>query len=467
MFPLNHLKGEKIAIFGLARSGMSLARSAAAGGVEAVLYDGNEEAMKRARSEGFETRDLMADDGFDGIDKLIVSPGIPHLYPNMNPVIARAIKCGVAIDNDISLLFGEIAHHKSGKTPPRVIAITGSNGKSTTSALIHHCLGELGYETHLGGNIGRGVFDLAPPSPGAVYVLELSSYQTELALNLSPDIAVFTNLSPDHLDRHGGMGGYFAAKARLFTGTLPASIIGIDEAEGAFLAAHLAGLGADVSRVHIAGGENKADDEMPKDSEISVTSGVLSEGSGAQGFHFDLRQLASLPGAHNWQNAAAAFGALRALGVEAAKIMSAMQSFGGLAHRCQLLGEARGVRIVNDSKATNADAARHALGAFDNILWIAGGRAKEGGIESLRPFFPRIKRAYLIGEAAEDFAKTLGATPHLLAGDLEIAMKAARADCAPGDVVLLSPACASFDQYPDFEKRGEAMISLAKSLFDL
>jgi UDP-N-acetylmuramoylalanine--D-glutamate ligase len=294
-----------------------------------------------------------------------------------------------------------------------------------------------------------------------VVVLELSSYQIEIARALQPDIAVFLNLSPDHFDRHGGLGGYFAAKRRLFTQGGPArSIIGIDENEGRFLANAMreeAGTGDPVITVSVTrkpGGPGW---------EVFARKGFLTEWRGGrQMASIDLRGIATLPGAHNHQNACAAYAAARSLGLGPRQVEAAMGSYPGLPHRAQTVAVWRGVRIVNDSKATNADAAEKALLSYERIRWIAGGRAKAGGIEPLRPLFPRVAKAYLIGEAAGEFAATLGETPHVVAGTLAAAVAAALAEAGEGETVLLAPACASFDQFASFEARGEAFEALVR-----
>ena len=343
-----------------------------------------------------------------------------------------------------------------------VVAITGSNGKSTTTALTAHVLAEAGRPVQVGGNIGRGVLDLDPAADGMVVVLELSSYQIELARALQPDIAVFLNLTPDHFDRHGGLGGYFAAKRRLFTQGGPArSIIGIDENEGRFLANAMreeAGSGDPVITVSVT--------RKPAGVgwQVHARKGFLSEWRhGRQGASIDLRAMATLPGAHNHQNACAAYAAARTLGIAPRQVEAALASYPGLAHRSELVATWRGVKIVNDSKATNVDSAGKALSSFERIHWIAGGRPKEGGIAALRPLFPRVAKAYLIGEAAQDFAATLGETPHVVAGTLDAAVAAALAEAEEGDVVLLAPACASFDQYESFEHRGAAFVAAVKA----
>ncbi|MFB0993987.1 MAG: UDP-N-acetylmuramoyl-L-alanine--D-glutamate ligase, partial [Paracoccaceae bacterium] len=336
---------------------------------------------------------------------------------------------------------------------PRIVAVTGSNGKSTTSALIAHILDEVGRPWQLAGNIGRGVLDIEPATDGEVIVLELSSYQTELARALTPDVAVFTNLSPDHLDRHGGMGGYFAAKQRLFTeGGPDRAVIGVDEMEGQFLANQLSASGADDRVIRISASQKLHAFAWS----VSVRKGFLAEWRrGKQVAAIDLRPMQGLPGMHNHQNAAAAYAALRSLGIAPKKIEAALATFNGLPHRRQTIGEKNGVRFVNDSKATNVDSARMALQAFDRILWIAGGQAKEGGIADLKGDLKAVIKAYLIGDAAVEFSQNLGETPFEICGTMASAVSRAVAEALAGDVVLLSPAATSFDQYDNFEKRGE------------
>lgn len=465
MIPVRGYAGRRVAVLGLGRSGLSAARALAAGGAEPVCWDDAEAARAAAAAEGFPLADLTRPEAFRGVAAMIVSPGIPHLYPAPHPAVAAATEAGAVLDNDVGLFFRSFATEDwaAMDTPPRVVCVTGTNGKSTTTALIHHILTAAGTPAQIGGNIGRGVLDLDPGRPGEVVVLELSSYQIELARALSPDIAVFLNLRPDHLDRHGGMGGYFAAKRRLFAeGGPERSVIGVDEPEGRFLAQQLredARTGDPVIRISVA--------RQLREAGWAVTArrGFLSEWRlGRQVASLDLRDLPALPGVHNHQNACAAWAVARALGLAPKAIAAAMQGFAGLPHRCQLVAEIGGVRFVNDSKATNADAAEKALGAFRRIRWIAGGRPKAGGIAPLSPLFDRIVKAYLIGEAAEAFAATLGDVPHVVAGTLERAVALAAAEAEPGDVVLLSPACASFDQFDSFEARGARFAELVAAL---
>ena len=455
MIPVRGLEGRKVAVLGLGRSGLATARALLAGGAEALVWDDSPEARGRAEAEGFTVHDLTRAKAWEGVALLVTSPGIPHLYPAPHPLIARAWQEGVPVDNDIGLFFRSFAtgDWERFDTAPRVIAVTGSNGKSTTAALIHHILRANGTEAQLAGNIGRGVLDLDPATDGTVVVLELSSYQTDLARALTPDIAVFTNLSPDHLDRHGGPGGYFAAKRRLFAeGGPDRAVIGVDEAEGRYLANQMAEAPGDDRVIRVSSGQKL---DGPGWS-VFARKGFLAEWrKGRQVASIDLRGIPGLPGAHNHQNACAAYAATRALGLPPKGIEAALRSFEGLPHRSQRVGEAGGVSYVNDSKATNVDSAAKALQAFPRIRWIAGGLGKEGGIAALAPHLGAVAKAYLIGHSARDFALQLGATPHEICETMARAVARAAEEAEPGDTVLLAPAAASFDQYPNFEKRGE------------
>ncbi len=463
MIPVRGVEGARIGVLGLGRSGLSAARALRAGGAEPVCWDDNPEARERAEAEGFEVADLSHPRAFETIASLIVSPGIPHLYPSPNKVVAAAQEAGVPVDNDIGLFFRSLAlpEWDNFDLAPRVIAVTGSNGKSTTSALIHHLLLEAGKSVQLAGNIGRGVLDLDPPGDGGIVVLELSSYQTDLARALTPDVAVFTNFSPDHLDRHAGLGGYFAAKRRLFAeGGPDRAIIGVDEPEGRYLAGQLS--------------EGPTDDRVIRVSVerklsgpgwcVGARKGFLSEyRKGRQVASIDLRAVPGLPGAHNHQNACAAYAACRTLGLAPRIIEQGFASFAGLPHRSQRIAEKDGVIFVNDSKATNVDSALKALQAFDNIRWICGGLEKEGGLAALAPALSHVRKAYVIGREAAQFALQLEGVKAEICTEMAQAVQSAMAEAEAGDVVLLAPAAASFDQYDNFEKRGEDFMAEVRS----
>ena len=459
MIPVRGYEGARIAILGLGRSGLSVARALRTGGACPLCWDDNPAARQAARAEGFDLAELTRAGAFDDIVRLIVSPGIPHLYPAPNRAVRAALLAGVPVDNDIGLFFQSLGQGAWADLdqPPKVVAVTGSNGKSTTSALIHHVLETAGKPARLAGNIGRGVLDIDPPGDGGIVVLELSSYQIDLARALTPDVAVFTNLSPDHLDRHGGLGGYFAAKRRLFAeGGPDRAVLGVDEDEGLYLAGQLAEGPADARVIRVSVTRRLAGPGWS----VFARKGFLSEyRKGRQVGAIDLRDIKSLPGAHNHQNACAAYAAARALGLAPRMIEQGFQSFAGLPHRSQVIAEAGGVTFVNDSKATNTDAALRALLAFDRIRWICGGLEKPGGLAALAPGLAHVVRAYVIGRDAARFALGLDGVEAEICTSMARAVARAMQDAQPGDTVLLAPAAASFDQYDNFEKRGEDFIA--------
>jgi UDP-N-acetylmuramoylalanine--D-glutamate ligase len=465
MIPVRGVEGQRIVVLGLGRSGLSAARSLTAGGAEALCWDDSPDTRAEAEAKGLQIHDLSRRDAWEGVAALIVSPGIPHLYPEPNKWVARAMVEGVPVDNDVGLFFRSLATPEWDRLeqPPKVIAVTGSNGKSTTSALIHHCLMVAGRESQLAGNIGRGVLDIEPPGDGGVVVLELSSYQTDLARALTPDVAVFTNLSPDHLDRHGGVGGYFAAKRRLFAeGGPDRAVIGVDEFAGVYLANQMAeGPGDDrVIRVSVEGKIDGAG------WSVFARKGFLSEYRKARQLaSIDLRGVRGLPGTHNHQNACAAYGALRAIGLAPKVVEQGFQSFEGLPHRSQIVGERDGVVFVNDSKATNVDAAAKALAAFARVRWIVGGQMKDGGLSGLEQVLGHVVKAYVIGRQAREVALEIAETEHEVCETMAVAVARAAAEAEPGDTVLLAPAAASFDQYDNFERRGEDFVAeVAKAI---
>ena len=457
MLELGGVAGRRFLVIGLGRSGRAAYRSLEASGAHVRAWDDDESERKAAQADGFALGDPGRDDVLKDLETVVVSPGVPHLYPHPSPAVTSVLKAGVPLDNDIGLFFSRIRNRGGapGAVPEKVIAVTGSNGKSTTTALINHILNVSGRRSEAAGNIGRAVLELS--TGGGFVVLEVSSYQAELARCLDPDISVFLNFSPDHLDRHGGIGGYFSAKTRLFGGpSLAHAVIGIDEVEGRYLAARTEGQAglSSLSRVGLR------DPSLVMRSGTSVLNGRLVEFlRGVEISSLDLERFGNLRGIHNHQNACAAFSACRCIGLTPEQIGSAMETFPGLEHRMQILGTFRGVQCVNDSKATNARSAEMALNAFRRIRWIAGGLAKEGGITSLSSGLENVAKAYLIGSSAREFAEHLGSLEHEICGDLSNAVKRAFAEAAPGDTILLSPAAASFDQYPDFERRGDHFAS--------
>ncbi|WP_377512949.1 UDP-N-acetylmuramoyl-L-alanine--D-glutamate ligase [Octadecabacter sp. R77987] len=459
MIPVQGYAGHKVAVLGLGRSGLATARALVAGGATPIVWDDGQPARDFAETEGFTVTDLTKQGALEGVAALITSPGIPHLYPAPHPAIAAAWAAGVPVDNDIGLFFRSFATQDwdNFERTPQVVAITGSNGKSTTSALIHHILTEAGRPAQLAGNIGRGVLDIDPAHDGEVIVLELSSYQTDLARALTPDVAVFTNLSPDHLDRHAGAGGYFAAKRRLFAeGGPDRAVIGVDEPEGGYLANQLSEGTGDDRVIRVSSGQKLTGSGW----NVFARKGFLAEWrKGRQVGAIDLRDIAGLPGAHNHQNACAAYAACRTLGLGPKQIEAALHSFGGLPHRSQRIAEQGGVAYVNDSKATNVDSAAKALQAFRNIRWICGGLEKEGGLDGLLPHTGSVVKAYVIGREAAAFAVQLRGVEAEVCTDMATAVTRAVAEAQDGDTVLLAPAAASFDQYDSFEKRGDDFIA--------
>jgi UDP-N-acetylmuramoylalanine--D-glutamate ligase len=436
-----------VAVLGLGKSGIVAAEALRRGGAQVMAWDDGAAARDVAARRGF---GLVAPDDVDWTRcrALVISPGIPHLHPAPHPAAAAARAHGVEIIGDIELL-------RRAAPTRRWVGITGTNGKSTTTALIGHALSACGIDARVGGNIGVPALALEPPGEAGAYVLEMSSYQLEISPSVSFDVALLLNVTPDHLDRHGGMDGYVAAKRAIFRGQGPATtaILGVDDPI-------CARLHEDMRRGHA--GITRAISAARRDAvDVSAAGGILVDAiDGTPREIADLRAIATLPGQHNWQNAAAAYAACRAMGAPGEAIAAAFASYPGLPHRQERVGAQDGVVFVNDSKATNADAAAKALGCYDAIWWIAGGLAKAGGIDPLAPWFPRIRGAYLIGDAADAFAATLAraGVRHRICGTLDAALEAAAADAAratdPARVVLLSPACASFDQFPNFEARG-------------
>ncbi|HVC63389.1 MAG TPA: UDP-N-acetylmuramoyl-L-alanine--D-glutamate ligase [Acetobacteraceae bacterium] len=462
-FPTDLFAGSRFAVVGLGRNGLAVARALLAMGAEVAAWD--DAAAVRAAAGGLPLRDPRAGDF--AFDALVLSPGIPHLLPQPHPAAERARAAGVAILSDADLLFQAVRRAGS---RARFVGITGTNGKSTTTALLAHIVACAGAPVAAGGNLGTAALALPLLPDDGVYVLEMSSYMLERLATLRFDVAAMLNLSPDHLDRHGDMAGYMAAKRAIFArqaaGDL--AVVGMDDADSRAMAAWLRDRPAQVVAVSGEMHESPPNPLPQGEGEPFVLLSLLSPVSPVPPFSLALSDAPALPGAHNAQNAAAAYAIARFLGVPGDAIARAMTSFPGLPHRQQRLGTIRGITFVNDSKATNADAAARALSCYERVVWIAGGLAKQGGIEALAPCFPRIARALLIGRDAPLLAATLAAhdVPHEIAGTLEAAtlsaFAAAQAVGAP--VVLLSPACASFDQFSGFDARGEKFAALVASL---
>lgn len=452
MIDLGVLKGSSFVVLGLARSGLATARALNAAGIDCVAWDDIAASREVAARAGVRIVEPSAID-WSHITALVISPGIPSHLPRPHPVAAAARSAGRRIVCDIELLA--CAQSQAG-----FIAITGTNGKSTTTALIGHILTEAGRHCEVGGNIGRGALDLAPLGADGIYVLELSSYQLELLESFRANVAVWLNITPDHIDRHGDIAGYVAAKENIFARQKPGdcAVIGVDDAPSQAVFQRMA------ARTGIAAVPVKL--ETPVAGGVSFRAGRLID---ADGYSVDFSDVPTLPGDHNAQNAACAWAACRWLDVPREKIVSGLRTYPGLPHRQERVASVGNIVYVNDSKATNADATARALSSYRDIYWILGGQAKEGGVAPLAPWFDRVRHAFLIGEATELFAGQLeGKLAYSRCGDLGAALDAAHAcaqrEAAGPAIVLLSPACASWDQWKSYEHRGDAFRAMARAL---
>ncbi|MCY4006482.1 MAG: UDP-N-acetylmuramoyl-L-alanine--D-glutamate ligase [Rhodobacteraceae bacterium] len=453
---LEHLRGRRYAVLGLGRTGTAAAHFLTRMGAEVWCWDDSDTARKRAWEQGITLHELGGMRDWDSIACLVVSPGIPFLYPQPHPIVNTALRAGVPLDNDIGLYFSNLQQMSH---LPTTVAVTGSNGKSTTAALIHSILSHLKRLSRLVGNFGESVLAGDPIEPGETVVLELSSYQGELARRLQPTIAVFLNFSEDHLDRHGGLGGYFAAKSRVFNMSLPQwSVVGVDEQEGHFLAAQC----QSPRLVRISSSQDLSQFD---DAVFTRDGNLVSRMHGQSTVICRLTDMPGLSGPHNHQNACAASAVCHALGLSNQEIAAGLCRFTGLPHRSQVVGRFNGILCINDSKATNAVSAGMALEAFPRIRWIAGGLGKEGGISILQNRLNNVIKAYLVGQSAPEFAAQLGATPHVICETVSRAVELAWGEARNGETLLFSPAAASFDQYPDFEARGDHFVSEVKRCF--
>lgn len=460
MTPVTTFTGRTVAVFGLGLSGLASCRALMAGGASVVAADDTAAGREAAAKVGVPTADL-ADADWSRFAALVLAPGVPLTHPEPHWTVRKATAAGVEIVGDVELFCRQ--RERSAPEAP-FVAVTGTNGKSTTTALIAHILRSAGRDVQMGGNIGTAVLALEPPAPDRCHVIEMSSFQIELTPTLQPTVGVLLNVSADHLDRHGTMERYAALKARLVEGARR-SIVGDDDDWCRDISERLRL--ADRSWVDIVSAQSRVGHGW-----YAVDSGLVSRApwTGPLGRFANLAGIGSLRGRHNVQNALAASAAATILGLSPAQVAAALATFPGLPHRLEEIGRLGTALFINDSKATNADSAGTALAAFErDVFWIAGGRPKQGGIASLEPYFPRVAKAYLIGEATEEFAATLdGKVPFERCGTLDRAISAAARDAAasgaPEPVVLLSPACASFDHYRNFEVRGDAFRTLVAAL---
>lgn len=457
MITVSEYAGQAVGVFGLGKAGEATIVSLLAG--KAIVYaaDDNASGMETLAKKlgGKVHMQPIAEWPWQQIKALVLSPGIPLTHPKPHAVVELAKRNNCPIIGDIELLY---------RTCPnaRYVGITGTNGKSTTTTLIGHILKEASKKIEVGGNLGTPALALNPLDKDGIYVLETSSYQLDLLQTMRFNVALLLNVTPDHLDRHGDMAGYIKAKKHIFERQQKSdsAIIAVDDEYTQALAKELKTKAAQLVEVSAS---------HRLDNGVYAENAMLHDRLQSKEQAFDLRNIATLTGRHNWQNAAIAYAAARACGITPDVIYKAMQSFGGLRHRLQLVATINGVRFINDSKATNADATSNALAPYENIYWILGGKPKAGGIETLTSYFPKIAHAFLIGQASDEFAATLGsAVKFTRSGTLDVALKQA-ADMAFSDkkkdaVVLLSPACASFDQFKSFEHRGDVFCDLVSAL---
>jgi len=459
MIPVTSFAGKTVAVFGLGGSGLASCHALRAGGANVVAGDDGIDRLAEAAQAGFTTADLRTV-SWANFAALILTPGAPLTHPAPHWSVQMAREAGVEVIGDIELFCRERRRHAPDAP---FVAITGTNGKSTTTALIAHLMRVAGYDTQMGGNIGTAILSLEPPRMGRVHVIEMSSYQIDLTPSLDPTVGILINVSEDHIDRHGTLANYAAVKERLVAGVQPqgTAIVGVDDTWCSTIADRLEQSGKRVVRISV---KNPLADGVYVEHEtiLRASGAVRSEIARIGG-------IGSLRGLHNAQNAACAAACAQALGVSPESLQAGLRSFPGLAHRMEQVGRRGRVLFVNDSKGTNADAAAHALSSFADIFWIAGGKPKQGGISGLTEFFPRIRKAYLIGEAAPEFAKTLGdRVPHEISETLDVAVDHAARDAEASGladaIVLLSPACASFDQYRNFEIRGARFRDLVTAL---
>jgi UDP-N-acetylmuramoylalanine--D-glutamate ligase len=455
MTPATTFRGLRIALFGLGGSGLATALSLTAGGADVVAWDDAPASVERARAAGVFVEPLL-DQDWSSFNALVLAPGVPLTHPEPHWAVRLANAHGVEIIGDIEIFCRERARHAPAAP---FIAITGTNGKSTTTALIAHLLTAAGRDVAMGGNIGTAILSLPPPAAERIHVIEMSSFQIDLTPSLHPSVGVLTNISPDHIDRHGTLERYAAIKERLIRAA-DLAVIGVDDAWATAVASRREADGAPVVRIS----STRALAQGIYDDRQSL---YLADG-GQRSLLASRKGLGSLRGAHNGQNAAAAIAAVRPFLPDLSGPQSALSSYGSLPHRMEDVGRVGGVVFINDSKATNAASTYGALSS-PGLFWIVGGKAKAGGIDDLAPLFPNVVRAFLIGEASDRFAASLdGRVAYDRCVTLDVAVErafaAARDSGLDEAVVLLSPACASYDQFRSFEHRGDMFRALVSAL---
>lgn len=459
MIQLDFLKGKKIAVLGLGKTGITAARALVASDAIVHAWDDYEQGRQIAKDENIPLVDLNNVDFSDNYEMLVLSPGIAHTHPAPHPIPNAARKAGVEVIGDIELLYRACPDAS-------YIGITGTNGKSTTTALTGHLLKQSGRSVEIGGNIGNPALTLAPLGADGIYVLELSSYQLELCPSLACDISCILNITPDHLERHGGMAGYIGAKKNILKQQKDGAyaLIGIDDTITKAIEAEIV-TQKRLKTIPISAVCTPMVGVSAANGKLSMRGKEFQESGLSEQPLLELQKFARLPGRHNWQNIAfaATIAALKGLSLQ--EIEKGLATFPGLPHRQQLIGFIDSIRFVNDSKATNAEAAAKALVCYDPIYWIAGGVPKEGGLNGLEDYMPRIKHSFLIGQAAEQFEQWLDGKTEIsqcgtLENAVEMVMDQIKKDGVKEATVLLSPACASFDQFPSFEARGDAFTKM-------
>ncbi len=459
MISVEKYKNQKILILGYGIVGKATSKSLLKGFADVFIWDDVLEKRNEAKRNGLKILDINIENPLKNISAIIVSPGISHLYPKPHFLIKIALNESIEIDNDISLFFQSFNNHLSFKKSSKVICITGTNGKSSTCHLLNHILKKFNYDTEIGGNFGKAALSLLPQKSGSIKILEVSSYQLEIAKKIKSDISALVNFSSDHFDRHSGRGGYFSSKLNLFLkNNSKNSVINVNNNEGMFL-------------------ENKVSNEKKKKNRVITFStnkslkgrswSVFLEKeflyefkNGKEIIKFDLKKIETFNNTYDYENLFVAYSICRLMKLPPETIIESLKGFKGLKHRNQFLGEVNGVSFVNDSKATNFSSAVKSIKSNKNIRLILGGKSKSESISEYLKDFGNVKSIYLIGSSSKEFSKFLEKFCFKVCNNLDIATKTAFEEAIEGDSVLLAPACSSFDQFKSFEERGEMFIRI-------